>query len=424
MQATNAGVTAASSPGATSTDAADGAGSSMLIISDAADGPVAELPLHLTEKILYCISPLESGRLATVCKSWAATVSARLAMPIPALYVSTPPDITTDRRGLVVSVTLDGSSPSATRTPSRVQWSDTNVLDSIGATPSGHVAFATGLWNDNVTLVNPVTGAVETIDVGSPALNQHQSHVLAAGPGDSCDSLFGVDDRTLFLWRRQACGGEKEAWSRCAVLAMMGHNHIATAVECNGCFYLLHVNGCLSRIDTAEPPPLKMRMIPVASLMHQMAYLSMKDEGRMLVCDGEVLFVRQRPVSACDYRASFTVDGFEVFRLDVKEQRWAKVDQLPADRAIFVSPGSSFAVRASEVEGCMSNCIYFVGKKPYYSYYWGGDTGGESLWGVYSMKDRRVLFENAVTEPGRNTNAVWFLPRVSLAKSASYHKFG
>jgi hypothetical protein len=62
MQAANCGVAASSGP-----SAAD-AGSST--VRDAA----AELPLHVTEKILCHISPLESARHATVCRSWAATV--------------------------------------------------------------------------------------------------------------------------------------------------------------------------------------------------------------------------------------------------------------------------------------------------------------------------------------------------------------
>ena len=53
---------------------------------DAASGTIGGLPFHLTEEILRCVSPLDSVRLATVCRSWAATISERLATPTPHLF--------------------------------------------------------------------------------------------------------------------------------------------------------------------------------------------------------------------------------------------------------------------------------------------------------------------------------------------------
>ncbi|KAK3156562.1 hypothetical protein QOZ80_2AG0108830 [Eleusine coracana subsp. coracana] len=406
MQSTNGGV--ATSP-ATSADA------------DKATS-IVELPLHLTEKILCHVSPLESARHATVCKSWAATVSARLAKPVPALFVCTPPDNKSDRRGFVGSVSLDAGpdacSPASTATAIRsgVRSSDTNGLQCIGATPSGLVAFAGSWWGRNVILVNPITGLLHNIDdiaYPHPHLDPRHCLVLTAGG----DSLFAVDEGyKLTIWRRQADGGE-EAWSSRAVTATWATwhattNHILYAVNCNGCFYLLHADGCLSKVDTTSSSspqqPLRVEKLRVESLRHKLgALFSIKDDSRLLESDGEVLFVRQLLL---DDSRTFTlpVFGFEVYRLDVKEQRWRKVDRLPHDRALFVSAGSSFAVRASEVEGCRSNCIYFVGKKRYC--YSGEDS--ETSWGMYSMEHRRILFEHRVTEPGRSADVLWFLPRL------------
>jgi hypothetical protein len=271
--------------------------------------------------------------------------------------------------------------------------SDTNGMRCIGATPRGRVGFAAGWWSGDVVLVNPVTGGVLTADV--PYLDLSNGRVLATG-----EALFAVDGHRLVLWRNKG----EEAWSSFAVTATSHHvDSILAAVNCNGCFYLLHQDGRLSRVDATSPPPLRMERLPVASLTQQIAALSVEEEGRLLESDGEVLFVRQLPTHHMEVSfESLSLTRFEVYRLDVKDQRWTKVNGLAADRALFVSPGSSFAVRASDTTGCRSNCIYFVDEKRHYS----------STWGVYSMESRRVLFEHRVTEPGRSAEVLWFLPRV------------
>ncbi|TVU32643.1 hypothetical protein EJB05_24384, partial [Eragrostis curvula] len=361
----------------------------------------AKLPLHLTEKILCCISPLESARLATVCKSWATTISARLVALVLHLYVCMPPE-RSDRRGLVVSVALDVARFSPATNPARVHSSDTNRFRfrCIGATPSGRLAFAATWWSKDFVLVNPITGVRQSIDVGVSPLPRR---VLVAG-----DSLFAVEGNglDLILWRQAPGSGEERSWSRtrCAL-----HQHpikpILSAVNCNGCYYLLHVDGSLSTVDATAPPPLRMEKLPVARPMDPLGAFFVNTH--LVESDGEVLLVQQL-VTFTDGK-SLPTGGFEVHRLDVKEQRWTKVRELPDDRALFVSPRSSFAVRVSNTAGCRSNYIYFVGEKGYYSNP-ACRQGHGSSWGLYSMADRRVLFEHAVEGPG--TEAMWFLPRV------------
>jgi hypothetical protein len=389
-----------------------------------ADGgsAVVELPLHLTEKILCSISPLASARHAVVCRSWAATVSARLARPVPHLFLCRPPHVSASR-GLVVSVPLDGPPAAAVALPARVRSSDTNGLRCIGATPGGRVAFAAGWWSADVVLANPVVGgALERVDVGEPCLDPRYSRVLAAGGTE--DAFFAVEGYRLVLWRQQR--GEA-AWSKRAVAATLDPtNNIVSSVNCGGRFYLLHEDGRLSAVDATAPPQLSMEKLPVPSLLgHQFG-----PRPRLVESDGEVLSVRQHPaykegatVESCT--SSLSVAGFEVHRLDAKEQRWTKLEALPGDRALFVSPGSSFAVRASQVEGCRGNCVYFAGENQYYSSP-ACREDGDTSWGMYSMEQRRVLFEHVVvTDPGARAEAVWFLPSASLAGSLckSFHKF-
>ncbi|TVU32637.1 hypothetical protein EJB05_24378, partial [Eragrostis curvula] len=407
MQPTN-GVAATAA--CTSTDA-DGAGSSKKGSDAAGGGRVVDLPLHITEKILCHMSLMESARLATVCKSWAATVAALRATPAPHLYVCMPPDNTSDRRGLVASVVLEdgalagGGAPATI--PARVHSSETNGMRCIGATPSGRVAFGAGCFSDNVVLVNPITGAQQSIHVGKSrtGMDPRYNQVLAAGAG-GVDSLFAVDGYQLMLWRQAP--GDGEEWSTCAVAATWEHlrSPILSAVNCNGCYYLLHVDGSLSMVDATAPPPLRMEKLPVARLVVPLGdhYVS----GHLIESEGEVLFVK--PLVTCKEGDSLSVGYFEVHRLDLKKNCWAKVNELPGDRALFVSAGSSFAVRVSDTPGCKRNCIYFVGEKRYYLNP-ACHEGRGSSWGVYSMEDRRVLFEHAVTGPGSFTET-WFLPRL------------
>ena len=161
-------------------------------------GPAVELPFHLTEKILYSISPLASARLATVCKSWAAAVSERLARPVPHLFVYLPPDISSDRRGIVVSVSMDsaGAPSPAVVIPSRVLLADTNGLRCVGATPSGCLAFANWCWWDTgVLLVNPITGARQRLD----GERLCRDPVIASG--GAADSFISIGTDKLVLWR-------------------------------------------------------------------------------------------------------------------------------------------------------------------------------------------------------------------------------
>ncbi|XP_039787056.1 uncharacterized protein LOC120653364 [Panicum virgatum] len=382
-----------------------------------AGGPVVELPLHLTEKILYSISPLASVRLATVCKSWAAAISERIARPVPHLFVYLPPDNKSDRRGVVVSVSvpMDYGGPPAVVIPNRVRLADTNGLRCVGAMPSGWLAFANWCWCDTgVQLVNPITGARWRLDVD----RLRRDPVIAAA-GGAADSFICIGTDELVLWWR-AGGGEE--WSKRTVAAAAHRTDgIVSVVNCNGRFYILDRDGQVSLIDATAPPPVVIEKLPVACLLEQFPTLATTATSHMLESDGEVLFVRRVLASTMEHRGipfchhniteHLSIVGFEVYRLDVEGQCWTEVKKLAGDRALFVSPLSSFSVRSSETEGCRSNCIYFVDKKRYCSSCIRDDG---NTWGVYSMDDRVVLFEYVVTGAGPCSSPTWFLPSAAL----------
>jgi len=379
-------------------------------------GAVADLPFHLTEKIIYSISPLASARLATVCKSWAAAVTERLARPVPHLFVYLPPDNKSDRRGVVVSVPIDSGGPPAEVIPNRVRLADTNGLRCVGATPSGCLAFANWCWWDTgVLLVNPITGARQRLD----GERLCRDPVIASG--GAADSFISIGTDKLVLWWRAAGGGEEwSKWTVAAPAAARRTDGIMSVVNCNGRFYILDRDGKVSLIDATAPPPLLIENLPVVGLCEQFPTLATATAtGHLLESDGEVLFVRRVLASVehtgvpfCHHEITdenLSIVGFEVYRLDVEGRRWTEVKKLAGDRALFVSPVSSFSVRSSETEGCRSNCIYFVDKKRYCSSCLRDDG---NTWGMYSMEDREVLFRHTVTGPGPCSSATWFLPRV------------
>jgi len=379
-------------------------------------GAVADLPFHLTEKIIYSISPLASARLATVCKSWAAAVTERLARPVPHLFVYLPPDNKSDRRGVVVSVPIDSGSPPAEVIPNRVRLADTNGLRCVGATPSGCLAFANWCWWDTgVLLVNPITGARQRLN----GERLCRDPVIASG--GAADSFISIGTDKLVLWWRAAGGGEEwSKWTVAAPAAARRTDGIMSVVNCNGRFYILDRDGQVSLIDATAPPPLLIENLPVVGLCEQFPTLATATAtGHLLESDGEVLFVRRVLASVehtgvpfCHHEITdenLSIVGFEVYRLDVEGRRWTEVKKLAGDRALFVSPVSSFSVRSSETEGCRSNCIYFVDKKRYCSSCLRDDG---NTWGMYSMEDREVLFRHTVTGPGPCSSATWFLPRV------------
>ncbi|KAK3156558.1 hypothetical protein QOZ80_2AG0108780 [Eleusine coracana subsp. coracana] len=288
-------------------------------------GRPVHLPLHLTEKILSCISLLESARVATVCKSWAATVSARLA--IPHLFVYTPRDVVdSDRRGLIVSVALDGTIGAAARLPSatsraHVRLEETRGRQCIGATPSGHLAFSSW-WSLSLVLVNPVTGGEsQTIDV-----RQQQRRVVLSGGGR--DDSFVDSANNNYPAKNQI-------------------DSSMSVANCNGCFHMLRKNGGVYKIDATAPSPLLIETVPaVEGLIDDddqffIPPATYRCNGHLLESDGEILFVRRLLVSKevalpCNHRKFESVNvGFEVYRLDGKDQRWDKVEKLDGHRALF-----------------------------------------------------------------------------------------
>ncbi|TVU32636.1 hypothetical protein EJB05_24377, partial [Eragrostis curvula] len=383
----------------------------------------AELPLDMIEKILHCINPLESARLPFVCKSWAAIVSPRLVSYslVPHLLVTEmvprppgPSDTGFYRRGYMVSVPLDGSarlpSPAIIAAPKELERLITRCgAKLIGATPGGRLALA---MSRRVIFINPITDESKTLDVTSVP----DCTGLASDSGDTVLSqeyqIYRGMTTTLY-WRKQ--GSEEWSWR----MWTTGRNEayrISSLANCSGFVYVLYRDRSMAKISTNAS-----RSIVIKDINYSRPWRREDDDPRtsrdyLLESDGEVLFVRQllaQKPNMCpvDYHRLYQTVGFEVYQLDEIRRRWVKVEMLDGDRALFVSAKSSFSLRASQTAGCRSNCIYFVGE----SHRAGSCRDREdcmSTWGVYSMKEGKVLFEHAVVVTERRTVARWFRPNV------------
>ncbi|KAK3156557.1 hypothetical protein QOZ80_2AG0108760 [Eleusine coracana subsp. coracana] len=411
------GVAAASS----SSSSADGEISNGNKLSSNVDDnnePIPELPLHLIEQILCCISPLESARFATVCKSWSAIISDRLAAAFagPHLFVWGTPETDPTLRGTIVSVPLDGSTvvsgvlPTTATVPCRVRWRDTDGLLCISATPSGSLLAFADWWSSAVVLVNPLTGATRRVDLGEPS----QRHVLASCGGDGDAFVSSMDDHHTQLvlnWKEPVDDG----WTARTVASWSdgswAHATIASAARRGDRFYALHKDGRVATVDAAAPPPLRMELLPKPAGNKRVGGYHLIEST-----DGEVLLVRRLLADGwaqcflCEQGRSVhnaAVVGFEVYALDAPEgRRWSKVERLAGGRALFVGSDSAFAV---EAVGCRSNCVYFFGKN--------GDCKAckadtRNTLGVYSLEHRKVLFDHVLDESIARASIMWILPSV------------
>ncbi|PNT76507.1 LOW QUALITY PROTEIN: hypothetical protein BRADI_1g48970v3 [Brachypodium distachyon] len=389
------------------------------------DGDAADIPLHVTEKILCSISPLESARFLTVCKSWASTIFSRLAKPIPhlfALEASAPrAGEQPRRRGSIFSLPIDGSKELNPVMPAKLPVMPSHAYAShmrlSSALPSGCVSFdfpistllmAAGRPSNHVALANPVTGAAQSVEVYRAAsLFGFQPKVRAATGAEAffVSELRSDGEMSIFLvWRAEEWGPRiKLPMAMPSVPQQFSYctNDIDLAAYADGVFYAMELLGFTFTVDTRAPPPMRIARLNARSILEK--YTSIFGTGflrscHMLASEGEVLFVGpvlDTPIKPCKFvDKDAAIGGFTVFRLDVEGARWVKVERLAGDRSLFVSEQSSYSVCASETPGCRSNCIYFVTDLG------GNHSNGSCNWGVYSMEEEKVLFQSSVGSPG------------------------
>ncbi|XP_044428297.1 uncharacterized protein [Triticum aestivum] len=223
---------------------------------------IGGLPFHLTERILRCISPLESVRLATVCRSWAATISERLATPTPHLFAL---EVLDDKhpRGAIFPVPVgdneeDSQAPAIpARLPAMGRHAE--CFELCGASSSGNLSFVNGSL---VLLVNPVTGASRSVEISAS--------ICQTGPNlcTGTEAFFITEfHRGVSLWWWCA-----EEWSERKLLLPEGfkiYHAIALSAYSNGALYALEFSGLVYAMDTRLPLPWGLTRLSAPSILEQ-----------------------------------------------------------------------------------------------------------------------------------------------------------
>ncbi|KAJ8572454.1 hypothetical protein K7X08_008965 [Anisodus acutangulus] len=116
-------------------------------------------------------------------------------------------------------------------------------------------------------------------------------------------------------------------------------------------FYALSLHGTLAVIEESNEFQFQVtrlsrkRVIPSNYSKHFIEYF--------LVSDGEILLV-----FLISERSNRTVDKVEVFKLQIEDLSWLRLDNF-GDRTLFTGIKCCMSVPASQV-GCRNNCVYFT----------------------------------------------------------------
>ncbi|KAF3667546.1 hypothetical protein T459_30004 [Capsicum annuum] len=122
------------------------------------------------------------------------------------------------------------------------------------------------------------------------------------------------------------------------------------AIIFEGEFYALSLQGTLAVIEEIEDQfqvtrLSRRRAIPSSDSKHYIEYL--------LESNGEILLI-----FLLSERSNRVVDKVEVFKLQIEDLSWLRLDNL-GDRTLFTGIKCSMLVHASQV-GCRNNCVYFT----------------------------------------------------------------
>ncbi|KAF7099425.1 hypothetical protein CFC21_101055 [Triticum aestivum] len=291
---------------------------------DAASGTIGSLPFHLTEKILGCISPLESVRFAAVCRSWAEIISERLARPTPHLFALEVLD--EGLRGAIFSIPIDdgGEDSPAPVVPARLPStvSDAKHFELCGVLPSGRISFA---YKSSLVLVNPATGAVRGIQTYAHRIMYPTEPMFCSGAeAFFIGQSFG---RNFSLW--WCTEGE---WSERKLLLpedLKCADDIDLVAYSDGVFYAMQIFGSTYTIDTRAPMPWRLTRLSVPSIREQLGDRFIRN-FHLLESEGEVMFV-VRVLATQEPAYSNSFGGYEVYRLDVEGARWVKVERLAGE---------------------------------------------------------------------------------------------
>ncbi|MCD9559022.1 hypothetical protein HAX54_016738 [Datura stramonium] len=125
----------------------------------------------------------------------------------------------------------------------------------------------------------------------------------------------------------------------------------SNAIFFDGKFYALSLQGTLAVVEESHKSQFQVtqlsrkRAIPSNCSKHFIEYF--------LESNGEILLI-----FLISERSKRMVDKVEVFKLQIEDLSWLKLDNL-GDRTLFAGINCCMSVPASQV-GCRNNCVYFT----------------------------------------------------------------
>ncbi|KAL0361004.1 UNVERIFIED_CONTAM: hypothetical protein Sradi_3784900 [Sesamum radiatum] len=220
---------------------------------------------------------------------------------------------------------------------------------------------------------------------------------LSSSPGDrnGCNVLVltGACSPAFAFFRWGKC---EKAWTiqDCTIkepYAPSQNMQFTNAIGFQGKFYALSLQGSLAVIEDTDSC---FRITAIGGSRAVPSKLSRQFREYLVESCGEILLVFLISRKSIDH-----VEDVEVFRLDIPNLSWVKVENL-GDRTLFLEDECCMGLTASKV-GCTKNCIYFSHHRIY------------GQWWIFNMESQSI-------SPAFETNAkiqeslMWNVPILDL----------
>lgn len=214
----------------------------------------------------------------------------------------------------------------------------------------------------------------------SPSSRTSSSYIVMVGLSPMTIAFCRPYDQS---WREFTCWGG----SACDVTYYQGR------------FYALGLRGSVSICDiegTNEPGTRRIVKNMPRKLLHIPNYIKFKSDLYLVEVEG-ALSVVFLCYNSNDLPTSIV--GFRVFKVPFTTDNWQSELEVRnlGNKALFLSPDSSFCVEASNYSGCKANCIYFLLHDRRYGVEKGiWASRSTTYMGIFHMEDGKIEFPSLV----------------------------
>ncbi|KAL5570062.1 hypothetical protein UlMin_026637 [Ulmus minor] len=213
--------------------------------------------------------------------------------------------------------------------------------------------------------------------------------------------IFGENFRLAFIRL-----GKDTTWTKVDGHRVWGS--FEDILSYNNHFYALDTEGELISFDV-DPHNLNVKSITTENLRTRVTY-----SKRYLVksCKGDILQVERYLTWGINTERIIT-EKFNVFKLDMEQQRWIGIKDL-GDESLFLGDNSSISISTSNFVSCQCNCIYFTHDQDLVR----SNKSGHIDIGVYNMETESSTLHfnidsSTFTKMFRRA-PIWLVPTINL----------